>query len=123
VPGDDDGVLTEPELAGLDLSAAEWLVLSGCETGRATALAGEGVFGLRRAGQVAGARTVIASLWPVGDAATRMWMRELYAARQGSGRSTAEAARDASRALLAKSRHARLSTHPSAWAGFVAVGR
>jgi CHAT domain-containing protein/tetratricopeptide (TPR) repeat protein len=121
--GGDDGVLTAQELAGLDLDQADWLVLSGCETGRGTAVAGEGIFGLRRAGQVAGARIVIASLWPVQDTSTRLWMRELYAAHHLAGRSTAEAARDASRELLARSRHARLSTHPSGWAGFVAVGR
>lgn len=121
--GADDGVLTAQELSGLDLSQAEWLVLSGCETGRGTAVAGEGVFGLRRAGHVAGARIVIASLWPVQDTSTRLWMRELYAAHHRDGLSTAEAARAASRALLAQSRHAKLGTHPSAWAGFVASGR
>jgi CHAT domain-containing protein/tetratricopeptide (TPR) repeat protein len=121
--GADDGVLTAQELAGLDLSQAAWLVLSGCETGRGTAVAGEGLFGLRRSGHVAGARIVIASLWPVQDTWTRLWMRELYAAHHLEGLSTAEAARAASRALLARSRHARLSTHPSAWAGFVASGR
>ena len=57
-PDDEDGVLTAEEVAALNLSGVEWAVLSGCDTGVGEVKAGEGVFGLRRAFQVAGARTV-----------------------------------------------------------------
>jgi len=63
------------------LSGVEWAVLSACETGVGNVRAGEGVFGLRRAFQVAGAGTLIMSLWSVDDEATRSWMRELYEGR------------------------------------------
>jgi CHAT domain-containing protein len=78
---EDDGVLTAEEVAGLDLSGVEWAVLSACDTGIGEVKSGEGVFGLRRALHVAGARTVIMSLWAVEDRATLDWMRALYDAR------------------------------------------
>ncbi|MBZ5637560.1 MAG: CHAT domain-containing protein [Acidobacteriia bacterium] len=121
-PGDEDGVLTAAEVASLDLEGTEWAVLSACSTGLGSLGTGEGVFGLRRAFQVAGARTVILSLWDVDDAATRAWMRALYESRFGSGRSTAEAVRDASLRVLAARRARKQSTHPFYWAAFVAAG-
>src|SRR6185503_18367464 len=69
------------EIASLNLSGLEWAVLSACDTGLGQIRAGEGVLGLRRAFQVAGARTVIMSLWSVDDQATRAWMTALYKAR------------------------------------------
>ena len=80
-PGGDDGILTADEIATLDLTATEWAVLSACETGVGEVRASEGVFGLRRAFRVAGADTVIMSLWSVSDRATRAWMQRLYRAR------------------------------------------
>jgi len=118
----DDGVLTAEEVAALDLSGVEWAVLSGCDTGRGELRAGEGIFGLRRAFQVAGAKTVIMSLWSVEDRATRQWMVALYTGRLIKGLSTAEAVHEASLGLLRHRRAAGLSTHPFYWAGFVASG-
>ena len=88
-PDQEDGVLTAEEVAALNLSGVEWAVLSGCDTGVGEVRAGEGVFGLRRAFQVAGARTVIMSLWPVEDQATRQWMTALYRGRLMKKLSTA----------------------------------
>ena len=68
-------------MAGLNLQGTEWAVLSACDTGLGEIKAGEGVFGLRRAFQIAGARTVIMSLWSVEDQAARAWMRALYEGR------------------------------------------
>jgi CHAT domain-containing protein len=121
-PRASDGILTAEEIAAMDLDSVEWAVLSACETGTGKPLAGEGVFGLRRAFQVAGARTVITSLWPVDDAATERWMIELYRNRFSGHQTTAEAVRSASVAMLARRRAAGLSTHPFHWSGFIAVG-
>ncbi len=78
---EDDGILTAEEVAGLDLTGLDWAVLSACETGLGVVRVGEGVFGLRRAFQTAGARTVIMSVWSVEDRSTRQWMRALYQGR------------------------------------------
>jgi tetratricopeptide (TPR) repeat protein len=120
--GEDDGILTAEEIASLDLSSVEWAVLSACETGVGDVLAGEGVFGLRRAFQVAGARTLILSLWGVEDASTRRWMKALYESRLRDGLGTAEAVRAADLKVLSWRRANKLSTHPFYWAGFVAAG-
>ena len=121
-PDEEDGILMAEEVAGLDLHGVEWVVLSGCDTGIGHIKAGEGVFGLRRAFQIAGARTVIMSLWQVEDERTRQWMRVLYQRRFAAGRTTADAVRDASLELLRRRRAANASTHPFYWAGFVAAG-
>ena len=121
-PDEDDGILTAEEVASLDLSGVEWAVLSACDTGVGEIRAGEGVFGLRRAFQVAGARTVVMSLWSVDDQATRAWMRALYEGRFQRKLSTADAVHQASLSMLRDRRAKGLSTHPFYWAAFVAAG-
>jgi CHAT domain-containing protein/tetratricopeptide (TPR) repeat protein len=120
--GAGDGILTAEEVAGLNLQGTEWAVLSACDTGAGQIKAGEGVFGLRRAFQIAGARTIIMSLWSVEDQSTRSWMRDLYNARFSRHLTTAAAVRDASLNALKGRRARHQSTHPFYWAGFVAAG-
>jgi CHAT domain-containing protein/tetratricopeptide (TPR) repeat protein len=120
--GEDDGVLTAEEVATLDLHGVEWVVLSACDTGLGPIRAREGVLGLRRAFQVAGARTVIMSLWSVEDRTTRDWMRALYRSRLQGHRETIDSMRDANRAMLDARRAAGATTHPYYWAGFAAAG-
>jgi CHAT domain-containing protein len=119
---DEDGILTAEEIAGLDLSETQWAVLSACDTGRGDWQPSEGVLGLRRALDVAGARTVILSLWPVIDTVASQWMTELYRAKFVRNAGTAMAVRTASRTLLAARRTAGQSTHPLYWSGFIATG-
>lgn len=121
-PDEDDGILTAEEVASLDLQGVEWAVLSACDTGVGEIKAGEGVFGLRRAFQVAGARTVVMSLWSVDDQATRAWMRALYEGRFQKKLSTADAVHQASLTVLRDRRAKGQSTHPFYWAAFVAAG-
>jgi CHAT domain-containing protein/tetratricopeptide (TPR) repeat protein len=121
-PDEDDGVLTAQEVASLDLGGVEWAVLSACATGVGQVKTGEGVLGLRRAFQVAGAHTVIMSLWSVDDEATRQWMRALYHERLQKRLDTAAAMREASLTILRERRAKGLSTLPFYWAAFVAAG-
>jgi CHAT domain-containing protein len=121
-PDDEDGVLTAEEVAALDLHDVEWAVLSACDTGRGEVRRGEGVFGLRRAFLLAGARTVVMSLWSVDDRSTRRLMDALYASRLDRHADTAESMRDAMLSVLSERRRRGLDTHPFHWAGFVAVG-
>jgi tetratricopeptide (TPR) repeat protein/CHAT domain-containing protein len=118
----EDGILTAEEVAGLELDGVEWAVLSACDTGIGEMKAGEGVFGLRRAFQIAGASTVIMSLWAVEDDSARQWMRALYDARVRQKLDTIHAVRRASLDVLRDRRHRGMTTHPFYWAGFVAAG-
>jgi CHAT domain-containing protein/Tfp pilus assembly protein PilF len=118
----DDGVLLAEEIVALDLRGVEWAVLSACDTGAGVVAAGEELFGLRRAFQIAGARTVIVSLWPVDDETTRQWMDAVYRARFIGNASTPASIRTATVKIIAARRARGLSTHPAHWGAFVAAG-
>jgi CHAT domain-containing protein/tetratricopeptide (TPR) repeat protein len=121
-PDEEDGILTAEEVSAMNLDGVEWAVLSACETALGEIRSGEGVFGLRRAFQVAGARTIIMSLWAVDDIATQTWMRALYQNRLQQGLTTAAAIRAANLSVLTDRRARHQSAHPFYWAAFVAAG-
>jgi len=72
------GLVTAEELSALDLSNCELAVLSACDTNVGERRAGQGVASLQMALQMAGARSVITSLWKVPDEATRELMTDFY---------------------------------------------
>src|SRR5262249_23629800 len=94
----EDGLLTAEDVVGLDLLDTELVVLSACDTGLGEIHVGEGVMGLRRAFIVAGARTLVMSLWKVPDLATAFLMDRLYANRLTCGLDRDLALREAQRA-------------------------
>jgi CHAT domain-containing protein/Flp pilus assembly protein TadD len=117
--GVDDGILTAAEVSGLDLSAAEVVVLSSCESGVGDVRSGEGVYDLRRAFMQAGAAAVVSALWPVSDDEAAAFIGALYS---DADRLLSLAMREAALERLADLRRRRQPDHPFEWAGFVATG-
>lgn len=120
--GTDDGLLTASEAARLNL-AADWVILSACNTAGSDGTPGaDGLSGLARAFFYAGARTLLASHWPVrDDAAARLTTTTLAALTADPALSKAEAFRRATLALIADGSDPTLA-HPAIWAPFVMVG-
>jgi CHAT domain-containing protein len=115
-PTPDAALITALELMGLNLWGTELVVLSACDTGRGDIKLGQGVYGLRRALVVAGAETVVMSLWKVNDDTTRMLM-EAYYGNLLAGQGRASALREAMRMLRVS------QPHPHFWAPFISLGR
>jgi CHAT domain-containing protein/tetratricopeptide (TPR) repeat protein len=115
--GKDNGILTALEASNLDLWGTKLVTLSACDTGVGEVKNGEGVYGLRRAFILAGAQTIVTSLWSVSDYATRQLMTDYYSGlkrREGRG----EALRKAKLAMLKRKGRA----HPFYWASFIQIG-
>jgi CHAT domain-containing protein len=117
----EDGVLTAFEASGLNLIGTELVTLSACETGVGEVKVGEGVYGLRRALQCAGAETIVMSLWEVPDKETAELMGLFYGYWL-SGKSKKQALRRAVLAVLNSCRTRYDVAHPLFWGGFVLSG-
>lgn len=74
----EDGVLTADEISRMDLSKTKLVVLSACETGKGKVDPIDGVYGLQRAFKMAGAGTIVMSLWKVQDDTTSLIMTRFY---------------------------------------------
>ena len=121
-----DGLLTADEARSLDLDGTQLVVLSACETGRGGLSAGQGVYGLRRAFLVAGAETLVTSLWRVSDDATgelmTLYYQKLLDPKKPGDRLGAMI--EAMQELRGKSElHGKPGrSHPYYWAPFLVIG-
>ena len=114
----DDGHLNAAEVANLNLENTDLVVLSACQTGQGQIRFGEGVYGLQRAFRVAGAKSILMSLWKVDDTVTRQFMLQFYQSyfATGNKRLALKTTRDYFR------KHARYY-HPYYWGAFVLIGQ
>ena len=117
---DNDGYLAASEVVALDLTSAEWVILSACNTASPSGSLGEaGLSGLAQAFLYAGAETLLVSHWPVFDhIAPILTVEALKRSKQGQPRAEA---------LQSAMRDARMdpklnAAHPAVWAPFSLVG-
>ncbi|WP_246356802.1 CHAT domain-containing tetratricopeptide repeat protein [Pyxidicoccus fallax] len=108
--------VTALEIASLNLCGTQLVVLSACDTGRGEVQLGQDVYGLRRAFFIAGAETVVVSLWKVNDASTALLMEDFYR-RLAAGQGRADALQGAMRTVK------KTRPHPYYWAAFMTMGR
>ena len=115
-PMTNDGLLTAYEIVQLNLENTELVVLSACDTGEGVLRNGEGVYGLQRAFQVAGAKSLIISLWEVPD----QFSEELFTAFYTNWLTKDMSKRLAFKTALTEIRESW--DHPRYWGAFIYVG-
>jgi CHAT domain-containing protein len=114
--GRDDGMVSAEKILGLRLKGTEIVVLSACETGVGDVRSGEGVFGLKRAFILSGAKTVVMSLWSVPSEETTELMTRFYTL-MSEGKTKAEALGKAKMDMMKK------KENPFYWGAFILVGK
>lgn len=130
----EDGILTAAEIAALDLSGTDIVVLSACNTALGE-ITTEGVWGLQRAFKQAGVQTIVMSLWQVDDESTAVLMQYFYEELMKGRRALdniinichgdPERAFDYTHDALHRAQH-RMRQHPKYsnpyyWAGFIVL--
>lgn len=104
------------EVGSLDLRHADLVTLSACDSAQGKMVDGEGVQSFSSAFLNAGAKSVVASLWPVSDQVTARLMHDFYA-QLANGTTASEALRAAKLAAIARG-----DSQPFYWAGFTLTG-
>ncbi len=117
----DDGLLTALEISTLNLLGTELVTISACNTGVGQIITGEGVFGLRRAFQNAGAQSMVVSMWSVPDDISYKLMTGFYE-NWLKGVSKSDALRSTMLNMMDKSQVSFGHKHPMLWGGFIQLG-
>lgn len=112
----DNGWLNSYEASLLNLRGTELVVLSACETGSGDVQNGKGVYGLQRAITVAGAESLIMSMWEVDDKATQELMTYFYDYWIDKKMTKKEAFKKAQQKIREKYKH------PYYWGAFIMLG-
>jgi CHAT domain-containing protein len=115
VEGQENGLLQAWEIFESVRLDADLVTLSACDTALGKEMGGEGLIGLTRAFQYAGARSVLASLWGIADYSTASFMKDFYGHLR-SGETKDEALR------AAQIDQIRKKSHPFFWAAFQLTG-
>ena len=118
---EEDGIVSAMEIMGLNLKGTSLVVLSACNTGVGDVERGQGVFGLRRAFQMAGARSLLMSLWKVPDSETVDLMRRFYLNLYG-GKSKVDSLNMSIKDTMREIKNIRGTDHPFYWGGFILIG-
>jgi len=105
------------DVLDMNLGNVAMIALSACESGLGRVEDGDEVLGFTRSFLSAGTSTLLASLWPVSDAATEKLMTTLYA-DLAKGEEVQDAMRDAQRTVMADPE----TSHPFYWAPFNLIG-
>lgn len=116
VPGTEDGILTAFEIAQMDLSKTELVVLSACESGLGDIDGSEGIFGLQRGFKSAGVNKMIVSLWKVPDGPAKEFMTNFYEQWLSGKKDIRTAFYDTQKQMSIRYRR-----FPQSWAGFVLI--
>ena len=115
IPGrKEDGILTAYEIAQMDLSKTDLVVLSACNTALGDLKGNEGVIGLQRAFKMAGVKQMILSLWKYLPHHQTLELMTMFYGNLINHESTKEALRNAQ--LKMKEKYP-----PYYWAWFVVV--
>jgi len=113
--GSDEGTVTAEKVLGLNLKGTDLVVLSACQTGIGDIQSGEGVFGLKRAFILSGAKSLVMSLWSIPSKETVDLMSSFYTLL-AEGKTKAEALRQAKLTVM------KQNPHPFFWGAFVMTG-
>ncbi|MFC2131820.1 CHAT domain-containing protein, partial [Bacteroidota bacterium] len=114
----EDGLLTAYEVMNLNLDSTDLVILSACKTGLGDVVNGEGVYGLQRAFKVAGAKSIIMSLWSVLDKPTNILQQKFYEYWLNSKMDKQSAFKEAQLYLMKNTKW----VYPRDWGGFVIIG-
>ena len=110
---DNNGIMLGSEIARMDLTGTDLVVLSACNTGLGD-ITNEGISGLQQAFKKAGAKSLLMSLKPIDDEATKVFMIEFYK-HLFNGRSKKESFNRAVKRLKSIPKYSK----PGYWASYI----